>query len=329
MDRRPNSIAIIFPVFNDWSCSEKLIEEIDQLADLHVETVHVVAVDDGSQVRANPKHFQRDYQQISSVKIVSLACNLGHQRAIAVGLVMVANELPDIDAVVIMDCDGEDRPADILRLLDSAKVGPAEIVLASRGLRQDSRKFRLFYSSYKLLFRILTGTKIDFGNFCLLSINAVQSLIHNPHIWNHLASAISRSGISCLSIETDRGIRYQGESRMNFVNLVAHGLSAIAVYTDIVLIRVIITALSLSGLTLLGLVGVIGIRLLTNLAIPGWASDVAGSLMVLFLLSLLFASVSMFQLLSLRGIRMFIPVVDCWGFLSSAGNQTLFDRGKS
>jgi glycosyltransferase involved in cell wall biosynthesis len=324
----PTSMAIVTPVFNDWSCLERLIAEIDQLADLCVEALHIVVVDDGSQKGAKPDNFQRNYQRISSVRIVSLACNLGHQRAIAVGLVIAANELPNIDAVVVMDCDGEDRPSDVLRLLDSAKAAQVEMVVACRGTRQDSRKFRFFYSIYKLLFRILTGRKIDFGNFCLMSSGALQSLVRNPHTWNHLASAISRSGISYLPVVTDRGARYYGESRMNFVHLVEHGLSAIAVFTDIVLVRVIVATLSLSCVTLLGLVGVMGVRFLTDAAIPGWASDVAGSLLILFLLALVFSSLSVFQLLNLRCMRMFVPMVDCWGFLTSTSSQTLFDKGK-
>ena len=45
-----------------------------------------------------------------------LAVNLGLERAIAVGLSLVA-ERSDIDAVLVMDCDGEDRPADITALV--------------------------------------------------------------------------------------------------------------------------------------------------------------------------------------------------------------------
>ena len=52
---------------------------------------------------------------ISEVQLIWLFGNIGHQRAIAVGLV-VASRIEEIEAVVVMDADGEDRPEDVSRL---------------------------------------------------------------------------------------------------------------------------------------------------------------------------------------------------------------------
>ena len=49
-----------------------------------------------------------------------------------------------------------------------------------------------------------------------------------------------------------------GKSKMNFVLLVTHGLSAMAVYSDIIMVQLMLAASALIGLTLLGILGVVG-----------------------------------------------------------------------
>ena len=65
--------------------------------------------------------------------MLQLRRNLGHQRAIAVGLAY-AEEHDPCDVVVIMDGDGEDDPKDVPRLLACCRqAGGREIVFAERG----------------------------------------------------------------------------------------------------------------------------------------------------------------------------------------------------
>jgi polyisoprenyl-phosphate glycosyltransferase len=49
-------------------------------------------------------------QGLSGV-VIKLKRNVGHQRAIAIGLNYVADHHPDIACTVVMDSDGEDTPS--------------------------------------------------------------------------------------------------------------------------------------------------------------------------------------------------------------------------
>jgi hypothetical protein len=102
---------------------------------------------------------------------------------------------------------------------------------------------------------------------------------------------------------------------MNFVNLAVHGISAISVYTDIVLLRIIVATILIAIAALFGILLVVFIRLSTNLAIPGWASYIVASLTIILLQTLAFAGFSLFQLLSLRNLRAFVPAADVEAFL--------------
>jgi glycosyltransferase involved in cell wall biosynthesis len=310
-------IAIVTPVLNDWVSLGRLLQAIDALDDLARYRVRVIAVDDGSTEGPDDISLRASRRRIEELQIIRLACNLGHQRAIAVGLV-IASRMPDLAGVAVMDSDGEDRPEDLALLLRHWEGDPHRIVVARRAKRSESLGFRFFYAIYKLLFWILTGKRIGFGNFCLLPANAVRALIYNSAIWNNLAATITRSRLPISDVPTVRGRRYAGTSRLNFVDLAVHGVSAISVYSDVALVRIIVAGIALAGLVTLGLAGVIGIRLTTDLAIPGWASYVGAAMAVLFVQALLLVGLALFQLLSLRSSKTFVPALDAELFVMPA-----------
>ena len=116
----------------------------------------------------------------------------------------------------------------------------------------------------------------------------------------------------------NRGPRLAGRSRMTFVSLAVHGLSAISVYTDIVLVRIIVAACILGGIVVLGLAAVIAVKFGTDWAIPGWASYVAAALTIIFVQTIILAGVALFQLLSFRSLKPFIPASDASSFVVDA-----------
>lgn len=300
------TIAVVVPVFNDWESLERLLREIEGCG--LQQTVRVIVVDDFSVEPRTPAFRPAPGSPVREVEIVRLVCNLGHQRAIAVGLA-VAAESEEVTTAVVMDADGEDLPGDIPALLAAAAAEPGTIICAQRAQRSESWSFKTFYVVYKLLFRLLTGKVIDFGNFCVLPRRALVSLVHNADTWNNLAAAVTRSRIPFRRLPTKRGRRYAGQSTMNLISLVLHGLSAVSVYGEVALVRILILMLSLGGLTALGLVAVLCLRLFTDLAIPGWASDVAGSLAGILVQSLVFSAVSIFMLLNGRNAPLLIPAI--------------------
>jgi len=308
-------LAIVSPVFNDWSAYGQLIERLGQLNEAQTFEIHVIAVDDCSFVEvADVASLCARKGRLASLRVVRLACNLGPMRAIAAGLV-VASTLEELDAVIVMDADGEDRPEDIGQLIATWDTNPQKIVVAKRAQRSEGRLFKAFYGIYKLIFKVLTGQPITFGSFSLLPYSALRALIHNPAIWNNLPAAIIRSRIPYTELETKRGVRFAGRSRMNFVNLAVHGISAISVYTDIVLLRIIVAMTGIAAAVVIGLALVVAIKLVTNWPIPGWASYIAAALTIILLQTLTIAGVSLFQLLSFRNLRAFVPATDIQAFL--------------
>jgi hypothetical protein len=309
-------IAVVIPIFDDWAPFSRLLQELSaSLADLPL-ALEVIGVDDGSSEPFDLSSLAVPTGVIRSVEILHLGVNLGHQRAIAVGLVDVARR-EDLDGVFVMDCDGEDRPADLPKLFAASRDHPGLIIVAQRAQRSERQSFRMGYAVYKFWFALLTGRRIYFGNFSFIPIACVRRLVFMSEIWNNLPAAILRSRIGHIPISTARGTRYSGQSRMNWVALIAHGLSAISVYIDVVFVRMLFGATILAAIALLGIAAAVAIRFATPLAIPGWTTTVVGVLGLLLMQIAVLIVAMLLLVLAGRNGRPIVPITDACIFVAT------------
>jgi hypothetical protein len=303
-------IVIMSPVFNDWPSLTVLLHEIDMLLENKLFSVHFLAVDDGStwppedfkDQTANLKHIHR-------FEILHLARNLGHQKAVAIGLAYINASIP-CDAVVVTDADGEDQPADIIRLIDAHEANPRQIIFARRVRRSEGIVFSIFYLIYKIIFGLLTGKEITFGNFSLIPSETLHRVVYLPEIWNHFAAGVMHSNLPSRNIPTERGKRYDGSSKMSFISLVVHGLSAISVYIEILTVRLMIVAGVVISIGMISFLVLLYVKYLTPLAIPGWATTVAIGIVVITFQAILLLTLLTFLVLNYRSSKLFIPAKD-------------------
>jgi len=311
--RKPSGCdtVIVVPVYDDWESFEVLIGRLDTaLAKAGMRT-DVLVVDDASTTEPSRSMFaDRRFDAFGRIDVLRLRHNLGHQRAIAIGLAYVEKELSH-DAVVVMDGDGEDEPTDVPRLLARLRAeGGKKIVFAERTRRSESLAFRVCYALYRIAHRFLTGRGVRVGNFSAVARVQLESLVAVSALWNHYAAAAYQSRQPICTIPTRRAPRIKGTSRMNVVALVAHGLSAISVQSEVVGVRLVVMAIIVAVLAASGLVAVVMVRLLTNLAIPGWATYTAGLLAMILFQSLLSAMIFSFMILAGRQGTTFLPLRD-------------------
>ena len=313
--RAQDRIAIVMPVLDDWTPFSIVVQAIArQFADSARRFV-ILAVDDGSTIHPrNDGTMLPPGNCIEAIEVVQLAINLGHQRAIAVGLALAARR-DDVGTVVVMDSDGEDRPEDVAALLIAADKHPEHVVLAQRSRRSEGIGFRIGYIIYKLMFRVLIGRTIDFGNFCLLPMSVVRRLVHMPDLWNNLAAAIMRSRLQRIAVPTVRGVRHAGRSHMNLPALVLHGLSAMSVYADQIFVRVLLGTALAAAISVLGALIVLVIRFGTSFGVPGWASTMIGDLFIILMQTIVIAVATTLMVLGNRSQRPIVPIADAPSFV--------------
>lgn len=296
------NLIILTPVYNDWDCFQTLVQHINATSkEFRDIKFKVIAVDDGSE-EAAPKSILQDNH---NVHILTLGRNVGHQRAIAIGICYL-NDHIEFDHVIVMDSDGEDKPENIQDLLKKIKE-ENKPVFASRRNRYESSKFKLFYKIYKKIFKILSGHEINFGNFSILPSYAVQKIVLYSEFWNHYSGAIIKSKIKYNTIKLDRGTRYVGKSKMNFNALVLHGFSSISVFLDTVALRLLLTSGVLIITLTLSIFFIIYLKTFTNYSIPGWASTVGLNLLSLIFLLFTGSLIILFLVLNKRSSQEVIP----------------------
>src|SRR6266404_6074570 len=161
-------LVVAIPIFNDWEALRLLLQNLDDALAARGMRAGVIVIDDGSTSHPPDDLVRGTPRALLDVEILHLARNLGHQRAIAIGLTFVHQER-SCDAVVVMDGDGEDRPEDVPRLVDELLATQSEkVIFAARVRRAEGVAFRLFYALYRVAHRILTGAAVQVGNFSVV-----------------------------------------------------------------------------------------------------------------------------------------------------------------
>jgi hypothetical protein len=276
MAEQARKLVVVTPVYEDREASSRLFRE---LAGELGRDIRVLAVEDGS-VREPVGTAQLEAAGVSGV-VLRLRRNVGHQRAIAIGLGFVAAEWPDSE-VVVMDSDGEDMPASVPALLARLRMGDVDIAVAQRGNRVEGLKFRAFYVCYKAIFSLLSGRRIAFGNFMAMGPAALARLVAMQELWVHVAACVLTSRLRLAACPLDRGPRYAGSSKMNFVALALHGFKALMVFAEDVLVRVGIVCAAVAAASVFGMALAIALKI-AGFATPGWFSVALGVLMLMFL----------------------------------------------
>ena len=214
-------VVIVVPVYNDWDSLLELVRELRAELRPQGGFLHLVVVNDGSTLPAPDLPAPPN----AGIHLLNLTGNFGHQRAIITGLCYAAEVRHRSQVIVVMDADGEDRPADIPPLLTASTVGAGQevVTFASREERSESLAFRIGYRCYRWFFWLLSGKRVKFGNFSCIPVRYLGRITHNADFWNHYVAALLKSGIPYQTLPTRRGRRYAGRSSMRIDDLILHG----------------------------------------------------------------------------------------------------------
>ena len=227
-------IKILIPIYNDWQSVFKLLENIDSEIESLAAKVSVLIVNDAS-TEQRPK-INLNLNNLKSIQVINMKENRGHARCNAAGLKYI-NEKEDFDYVIPMDGDGEDRPEELLSLVEKAKEYSDTVITADRVKRSEGVFFKFCYLVHKYLTFIFTGQSIKFGNYTCLPKSAVDRMVEEAATWSSFSGSLSKIAKERISVPSTRGSRYFGPSKMSFVNLLKHSLSIIAVFKTTLLIR--------------------------------------------------------------------------------------------
>ena len=227
-------ILILIPVYNDWDSLKKLIlETSNQIKNLKQYRFQLIVVNDGSTLHKPIIDLPKNIDQI---KIINMKSNKGHTACIAFGINYVIQNIK-FDNLILMDGDGEDRPEEIVMLINKNNENQNNSIVAKRVKRSEGIFFRTLYKVHKIITLIFTGHKINFGNFTLLTKKDILLINSKPSIWNSYSGTFKKYIKNYKEIDSIRGERYFGPSKMSIFKLLIHSFSIIAIFKYNVFLR--------------------------------------------------------------------------------------------
>jgi len=207
-------ISVVSPVYQAANIVAELVRQIKENLIKITEYYEILLVNDDSQDNSWVR-IEDECKKNLRVKGINLSRNFGQQSAITAGITIAKGEW-----IVIMDCDLQDRPDEILNLYNKAQEG-YDAVIAKRVNRKDSFLKRLFSKVFYFLFSYLTDTKQDpsianFGIFNRKIINAVLSM--NDYA-RYLSTMIQWVGFRKFYLPVKHDERYEGKTSYNLKKL--------------------------------------------------------------------------------------------------------------
>ena len=203
------------------------------------------------------------------VEGVRLSRNRGHQNALLAGL-MTAKERAD--AVVSMDCDGQDDIGAVDKMLDEYEAG-CDIVYGVRADRSTDSAFKRGTARAFYRFTRLMGMEsvYDHADCRLMSRRALEGLARFSEVNLYLRGMVPLVGYRSSSVYYDRLERTAGKSHYSLRRMMAlavDGITSLSVRP-----LKIITGLGLT-VSLISLVMIVWslVRHFTDATVSGWSS---------------------------------------------------------
>jgi polyisoprenyl-phosphate glycosyltransferase len=275
MDNRPAmEISVVVPVYGCGSCLPELHARIRRAVSACAASHEIVFVDDGSPDGSWPV-LEALARADANVKAIKLSRNFGQHAAITAGLEHARGRW-----MVVMDCDLQDPPEDIPRLLEAARGG-YDIVLARRAGRKHSVLRRISAYAFSALMKTFNRAIFDwsFGSFSAISRKVADEFIRLRERDRHYLFVLQWLGFRTTSIEYAHAERYDGDSAYTFGRLLKHAFDGIFFQTTVLLRWIVYLGflVSLAGALLAGYYTYL---YFVRSIYPGWTSLVVLILLI-------------------------------------------------
>lgn len=199
---------------------------------------------------------------------LKLSRNRGHQNALLAGLMNA-----DGDAVISLDADLQDDIGVIDEMITAWQSGHPVVYGVRRSRVQDSWFKRWTARRYYGLLRLLGVDVVpDHAEYRLLGRAALEALAEFPESNLFLRGLVPQLGFPSAQVFYDRKVRVAGETKYPLRRMVGLGLDGITSFSAVPLRLIAAGGAILFVLSMLVALWVMGVKLFTDHAVPGWTS---------------------------------------------------------
>lgn len=221
------TLSIISPVYRAENMVEKLVFEIEKEVSKLGITYEIILVDDRSPDNSWNKMLEIAKKN-EKIKVFRLSKNFGQQPTILAGLSKAQGEW-----AVVMDCDLQDQPKEIIKLYHKAQEG-FDIVMAKRTNRQDGFLKKQSSKIFSKIFNYFSDTKMnhEVANFGIYNKKVISEVLKMGDYIKSFPLFIYFVGFNKTTINVEHAERDSGKSNYTFSKLISLAFNAIISYSN-------------------------------------------------------------------------------------------------
>lgn len=260
-------ISVVLPVYKSKPFLEEVHKRISSL-NLNGKSFEILFVNDGCPIDSWSKIREiaaRDPQ----VKGIKLSRNFGQHFAITAGISESSG-----DIVIVMDCDLQEDPNDIPKLLEEMDKKGSDVVLTLRKKRSygflKNLQAKLFYKVLSFL-----GAQNEFAEristFSASRRKVINEFLNYKDVHRHYLMILRSLGFKVSYVEIDHSKREEGKSSYSFLRLLRHSIDGIVFQSNRLLKLSIVIGACFVLFSLLFSIRIIMIYALQG-SVPGYPS---------------------------------------------------------
>ena len=220
-------ITIVSPIYKAYNILDELVRRIIQSLESISSDYEIILVDDACPENSWEKieHLANENPKIKGIK---LSRNFGQHYAITAGLDYATG-----DWVVVMDCDLQDQPEEISKLLRKAQEG-YDIVLAQRENRKDTFIKKTYSKVFYRTLGYLTGSEQDetIANFGIYNHKVVIEIVKMRESIRYFPTMVKWVGFRVAKVPVEHSERTEGKSSYNLKRMLNLALDIVLAYSD-------------------------------------------------------------------------------------------------
>ena len=268
------TISVVIPVYG---CRDALIELYKRLSSTLVQLTddyEIIMVNDSC-----PQNSWEIREELCRtdfhVKGIELSRNFGQMKAILAGL-----DYSTGDWIVVMDCDLQDSPEEIIRLYNKAQEG-YDVVFARRKERKDNQikvfLANLFYKIYEFSTNGIYDGAIC--NFSIAKRNVIENYCRMREQHRGYVMYIKWLGFRQAVIDVEHNERYAGKTGYTLKKRINMAIELLTSQSDNILKFFVGFGFSISLISFITLIALVIYHFWADVTI-GWTSSIATTVLV-------------------------------------------------
>ncbi len=227
MSQEKALISVVSPVYGCGGTVIELYLRIKKSLEAENLTFELLLIDDGSPDESWPA-IEELSKRDERVKGILLSRNFGQHNAITAGLEHASGQW-----VVVMDCDLQDQPEEIVKLYKKAQEG-FDVVLGQRQARKDIFIKKFLSNTFYRVLSYLTQTQQDssIGNFGIYKADVISAICTLGDQQRFFPTLVKWVGFKQTSIEIEHSRRTIGKTSYSFRKTLNLALDVMIAFSD-------------------------------------------------------------------------------------------------